>query len=214
MSTSTLSLIILAVLFTVIIFGALIGFFVKHAQYMREAPHKVKCVFFPQSGATYTKIIDLEESENISILKAPKGHKMPYYFYNKENTWQTRYPDMPFLGVTALQVQIATVWYYEENPEPITSHPEHPIATSSMIFASVDQAFALVVQELDAELQKTKKQLLDALQSKINKTLVYAGLGIILLAVLVAAYMSYTNGQDIKLIKEQVVPRAVGTGVK
>lgn len=204
MSNSALSMIILGGVLTFIFIFALVGFFVKHAQYMREAPHKIKCVFFPQAGATYTKIIDVEQAESVNILKSPKGHKLPYYFYNKENTWQTRYPDMPFLGVAALQVPIATVWYYEENPEPITSHPENPIATSSMIFASVDQAFALVVQELDAELQKTKAELLKALQSKINKNVVYIGLVAIAILVIADVYLNYSNGQVTKNLMKQL----------
>jgi len=197
LSTGTLSIIILVV----IVFG-LLGFgiifsFIKRSQYLKEVQGKIKCVFFPQAGATYSKIVDVDLSGH--ELAAPKDkshpHVLPRYYFDKANTWNTKYPESPFLGLGYLQVQIATVWYYENNPEPVTSQAiEEPrVATASMIFASIDSAFALVVHELDAELQKTKKQLLDALSSKLNKTVVYALFMILIFGLLFVAYKVYSD---------------------
>jgi hypothetical protein len=195
MSNTTLTFVILGILLTVIIIGVIIFMFVKHGQYMKEVQGKIKCVFFPETGSTYSKVVDVDLSGH--AIDAPKGHHLPRYFFNKENTWNTRYPENPFFGLTFLQVPIATVWYYEDNPEPITSHPETPVATSSMIFASIDRAFALVVHELDAELQKTKKALLDALSAKLSKVVVYGLLFVILVMSGINLYIGFTNTQAI-----------------
>jgi hypothetical protein len=201
LSTFGLSMIILTfVIFGIIGFGVIFSF-VKRNQYLREVQGKIKCVFFPQAGATYNYIVDVQLSGH--EIAAPKAHHLPRYYFNKENTWQTRYPENPFLGLAYLQVQIATVWYYEDNPEPITSQAliEPQVATSSMIFASIDSAFALVVHELDAELQKTKKQLLDALSTKLNKNVVYILFFSIILLLLIAVYKLFADSSAISAIK-------------
>jgi hypothetical protein len=200
MSNTLLMVLILVFVFGgILIFGVIFSF-VKRNQYLKDVQGKIKCVFFPQAGATYSQVVDVRLSGH--EIAAPKDHHLPRYFFNKENTWQTRYPDNPFLGLTFLQVQIATVWYYEDNPEPITSQAiiEPQVATSSMIFASIDSAFALVVHELDAELQKTKKQLLEALASKINKNVVYVSLFIIVLCVVIGDFLIFKNGSNITKI--------------
>jgi hypothetical protein len=199
-----LSMIILTfVVFGIIGFGVIFSF-VKRNQYLKEVQGKIKCVFFPQAGATYNKIVDVQLSGH--EIAAPREHHLPRYYFNKENTWNTKYPESPFLGLGYLQVQIATVWYYEDNPEPITSQAlmEPQVATSSMIFASIDSAFALVVHELDAELQKTKKQLLDALSSKLNKTVVYALFIVIIVALMFIGYKIFADSSTLKAIKEAV----------
>jgi hypothetical protein len=204
MSTGTLSIIILLV----VVFG-LLGFgivfsFIKRGQYLKEVQGKIKCVFFPQAGATYNKVVDVDLSGH--EIAAPKDkshpHILPRYYFDKENTWYTKYPESPFLGLSYLQVQIATVWYFENNPEPVTSQAiEEPhVATASMIFASIDSAFALVVHELDAELQKTKKQLLDALSTKLNKTVVYFCLIVIVFGILLLSYKVFTDSSYIHSI--------------
>ena len=204
MSTMTMTWIILLAIF----FGfggfAIVYSFIKRNQYLREVQGKIKCVFFPQAGSTYSKVVDVDLSGHEIAAPKDKNHPqiLPRYYFDKENTWNTRYPDNPFLGLTYMQVQIATVWYFENNPEPITSQAiEEPhIATASMIFASIDSAFALVVHELDAELQKTKKQLLDALSSKLNKTVVYFLLIIIMLGMMLLAYKVFTDSTYIHSI--------------
>jgi hypothetical protein len=193
MSNMTLTWIIVGFFILFIVVGGIVMAWIKHAQYMKEVQGKIKCVFFPETGSTYSKVVDVDLSGH--SIDAPKGHHLPRYFFNKENTWNTRYPENPIFGLTAICVQIATVWYYEDNPEPITSHPSTPVATASMIFASIDRAFALVVNELDEELQKTKKALLEALQTKLSKVIVYGGLILIFVAVLVDIYFGYANSQ-------------------
>lgn len=202
MSTTTLSLIVLGGVILFILITAISFVFIKRSQYQKEIIGKIKCVFLPRTTKPYSKVIKVEPSGN--MVAAPNGHVLPRYFFDKENTWLTNYPDNPFLGLGVLQVQIATVWYFEDNPEPITSHPMQPIATASMIFAAIDSAFALVVHELEEELQKTKKALMDALATKLNKTVVYALLVIILISVIIDIYFNYSNGQSLKLIKSAV----------
>lgn len=185
MSNMTLSIIILVgVLITLFIF-AVIFTFIKRSQYTKDVKGKIKCVFLPETGTTYSRVVDVKLTGH--EVAAPKDHHLPRYYFNKENTWYTPYPDNPFLGLTFIQVPISTAYYFEDNPEPITSQAtkEPHVATSSMIFASIDSAFALVVNELDAELQKTKKALLDALSHKLSKPLVYGLLLIICIGIII-----------------------------
>lgn len=189
MSTMTLAGVIAGGMVAAIFIGAVIIMWRKRSQYMREAQGKLKCVFLPDAGAAYNKLVDVRLSGH--EIAAPKEHHLPRYFFNKANTWPTKYPENPWLGLASLQVQISTVWYYEDNPEPITSQAvvSPHVATASMIFASIDSAFALVVHELDAELQKTKRQLLEALSVKLNKTVVYGLLLVLTVCVIVLLVM-------------------------
>jgi hypothetical protein len=193
MSNATLNVIILVVVIFALGVSAVVFTFIKRSQYMREVQGKIKCIFLPESGSPYNNIVDVKLLGH--EIAAPKDHHLPRYFFDKKNTWNTRYPDVPFLGLSFIQVQIATVWYYPDNPEPITSQAvvSPQIATASMIFASIDSAFALVVHELDAELQKTKAQLLAALSSKLSKFVVYGALGLIVIFSLVGMIIGITG---------------------
>jgi hypothetical protein len=204
MSNGAITWVVLGVVIFAIIIFCVVFIFVKRNQYMKEVQGKIKDVFFPEAGSTYSRILDVGLSGH--EVAAPKGHHLPRYYFDKANTWNTRYPENPFLGLGFLQVQIATVWHYEDNPEPITSQAVATphVATSSMIFASIDSAFALVVHELDAELQKTKKQLLDALSSKLSKPLVYGALVVILICSIVALAMTASTSSYVHQIGTQL----------
>jgi len=208
MSTGTMSLIILLV----IIFGlggfAIVFSFIKRNQYLKEVQGKIKCVFLPEAGATYNKIVEVDLSGHEVRVPIDKDHPtiLPRYYFDKQNTWNTRYPENPFLGLGYMQVQIGTVYYYPNNPEPITTQAivEPLIATGDAIFESIDSGFALVVHELDEELQKTKKALLDALTTKLNKTIVYALLVVIMMLLLADMYLNYSHGAALSAIKAAV----------
>jgi hypothetical protein len=175
------------------IIAAIVGFgvvfsFVKRNQYLREVQGKIKCIFLPEAGSAYNKIVDVNISGHEVAVPIDRNH---------EN---------PFLGLAYMQVQIGTVYYYPNNPEPITTQAivEPLIATGDAIFESIDSGFALVVQELDEELQKTKDALLKALSAKLDKMVVYGLLILILLLGIVNVFLTYSHGAMLKAIMTAV----------
>jgi hypothetical protein len=205
MSNMTLIVLVLVVVIVGLFIAAVIFTVIKRNQYMREAKGHVKVVLFPEAGMPKTIIAEVGYTGH--EVAAPDGSIIPRYYFDRQNIYRTPYPDNPFLGMASLQVQIDTAYYYKDNPEPITSQAINSpqVATASMIFASIDSAFALVVHELDAELQKTKKQLLDALSSKLSKPIVYIALAIITVGVIIACAMVITQGTYIHQIGAQLL---------
>lgn len=204
MSTMSLALIIMVVLIIAIFIGAVIYIMIKRNQYAKEAKGHIKLVILPEAGMPKSIIAEIGSSGH--EVAAPEGHLLPRYYFNRENVYHTLYPENPIFGLGMLQVQIDTVYYYKDNPEPITSQAfsSPKVATASMIFASIDAAFALVVHELDAELQKTKKQLLEALSSKLSKPIVYGLLVVLLIAVIACIILVVMQNSQLKEVARQL----------
>ena len=189
--------------------GVVIFIFIKRGQYAKEIIGKHKVVFLPEGASPYTKIVTVLES-GVEI-EAPKGHHCPRYFFNKETSWNTPYPDNPPLGIRAVCVEIGTTWYGEDNPEPLSPYQHRPIATASMIFASIDRAFALAIGEMEAQIEEYKKKYLDAMASKINPMVFYIAIG---LNVVLTGLCIYLIMQDDKIIKALGEMFGIATGKK
>jgi len=207
-SNMTLSLIMVGFIIAAIVGFGVVFSFVKRNQYLREVQGKIKCIFLPEAGSAYNKIVDVNISGHEVAVPIDRNHPsiLPRYYFDKNNIWETRYPENPFLGLAYMQVQIGTVYYYPNNPEPITTQAivEPLIATGDAIFESIDSGFALVVQELDEELQKTKDALLKALSAKLDKMVVYGLLIFIMLLEIVNVFLTYSHGAMLKAIMTAV----------
>jgi len=191
----TLSLLILGGLIFVIAIIVVFFLFSKHSQYMKEATNKLKVYILPETGAMEIKVISIDFSRH--VISIPDGENMPRYFFNKENTWTSRYPNDPFLGMTWLCVPIASAIYFKGNPEPATSHPLEPLVTSYSIAAAIDEEFELVLKKISATMLALEKRLTEALTHHLNKGVVYIALVIILLMVCINLYFSYVANQHV-----------------
>ncbi len=171
----------LAGVFLLVCVGLVIFAFVKHNKYSDDAKHKLKVVILPAARAAYSIIADKGISNNVLAVPNKYQNTLPRYFYNKENTWATPYPENPFLGLKMLQVQIDTIYYFENNPEPITSHPLNPLMTANSIYAAIEEEMELLIKKVSTTIAALEKKLMEALSSKLNKYVVYFFLIIIVI---------------------------------
>jgi hypothetical protein len=111
----------LAGLFLLFLCAMVFVAFWKHRQYMNDTKNKIKVVILPAARAAYNVIVDKGISNNVLAVPITRTNTLPRYFYNKENSWSTRYPENPFLGLSMLQVLIDTVYYNENGNYPLTT---------------------------------------------------------------------------------------------
>lgn len=180
--------------------GVIIFMFIKRNQYMKEVKGRHKAIFLPEGSTPYSMVVPVLTS-GVEI-EAPKGHHCPRYFFNKETSWNTPYPDNPPLGLTFVCVPISTSYYGEDNPEPLSPYQHKPIATASMIFASIDRAFALAIGEMEAQIEEYKAKYLEAMATKINPTIIYIMIGICIVASLASLYFGYNHDKILKGLAE------------
>jgi hypothetical protein len=195
----TLSILVLVVFLIGLGIFVSIFFFVKHAQYMREVSTKLKLIILPETGGQQVKVVNVDFAKNW-VANPDKDGNLPRYYFNKENLWSSRYPNDPFLGITALCVPIATGYYRKNCPEPITSHPLEPLVTSESIGAAIDEEFELVLKRISSTMLKLEKQLTEALSGHLNKLAVYGLLLIVLIMCVISLYFSYNASAQSKAI--------------
>lgn len=211
MNQNLLLLLIFVGFFIVFLCGVIVFMFWKRGQYLKEIQGKHKAIFLPEGSAPYSMVVPVLSS-GVEI-EAPKGHHCPRYFFNKETSWNTKYPENPPLGISAMCVQIGTTWYGEDNPEPLSPYQHRPIATASMIFASIDRAFALAVGEMETQIEEYKKKYLEAMATKINPMIIYLMLGLCIVLSGVSLYFGYNHDKILKAIAD-IFGIVTGTGVK
>lgn len=199
MSNLALSGIMLGGIFFILIVFVCFFMFYKHNQYSKEVIGKMKVILLQDAGAPQTLIVDKGPSSNWVVV--PDGDSRPRYIYNKENTWPTRYPSDPMLGITWICVPIDTVWYRKGNPEPVTSHPLAPLLTSQSIASAIDEEFELVLKRVSENMMKMEKKLTEALTSHLNKGVVYIALLIIVLLLAISLFFSYSAMKNVTDIK-------------
>lgn len=170
--------------------------FWKRGKYRAEVIGKHKVWFLPEGSVPEMKIVTVEQSG--VEFTAPEGHHCPRYFFSKETSWNTKYPENPPFGMTFVCVEIGTSWYGKDNPEPLSPYQHRPIATASMIFASIDRAFALAIGEMEAQIEEYKKKYLDAMANKISPMVFYIAIG---LNVVLTGIVIYLIMQDTKIVK-------------
>jgi hypothetical protein len=174
--------------------------FWKRGRYKKEVEGKHKAIFLPEGASPYVKIVNVLDSG--VELEAPKGHHCPRYFFSKETSWNTQYPENPPLGMKFVTIEIGTTWYGEDNPEPLSPYQHRPIATASMIFASIDRAFALAIGEMEQQIEEYKKKYLEAMATRLNPVLIYIMIGICVLLSGISLYFGYNHDKILKQIGE------------
>lgn len=150
---------------------------------------KIMAEFWPETGMRYKQLLAVEA--NGQEIKAPRGHQCPRYFFNKNATWITKFPEAPFLNLKFLQVDVPIVSWAENNPEPINPHEHEPIATASMIDSYRDDDFAAFAMAASKEIQELERELAKALSNNINKRYVYLLLVVAAGAAAIAAFIAF-----------------------
>jgi hypothetical protein len=171
----------LAGLFLIFVVVMVVIAFMKHKKYMDDTKNKIKVVVLPAAKSAYSVIVDKGISNNVLAVPNAGQNTLPRYFYNKENTWATKYPETPFLGMTFLQVQIDTVYVRENNPEPVTSSLVAPLMTANSIYAAIEDEMELLIKKVSTTIATLEKKLMEALSTKLNKYVVYFFLIIIVI---------------------------------
>jgi hypothetical protein len=174
--------------------------FIKHNKYMKYAKERIKVVLLPTARAAYNIIVERGMSDTVLSVPMEKTNTLPRYFYNKSNTWATRYPESPFLGLTFLQVQIDTVYYRENNPEPLTSDIASPLMTANSIYAAMEEEFELLIKTVSTTIATLEKKLMEALSAKLNKYVVYFALIIIIGIQIVGLIMTIQGNSHISAL--------------
>lgn len=157
---------------------------------------KLLAEFWPETGMRYRKLLPIE-IKGIEI-RAPKGHQCPRYFFDKASTNMTKYPDMPFLNLKFLQVDLPIVSWCENNPEPINPYKEKPLVTALMIDSTKDEDFAAFTQIASKEIAEAEKALQDALKNAIPKTHMYL---LLLAAVIGSSIAAFIGWQIVGALK-------------
>lgn len=166
----------------------------------KDAPlGKMMGDFWPETGMRYKVLLPVEV--NGIEVKSPKGHQCPRYFFDKQSTWQTKYPEAPFLNLKFLQVDVPIVSWMENNPEPINPYGQAPVATSALIDSLRDNDFAAFAIAADKEIQSLQRELASALANSLNKRYVYILLGAAVIAAGIAAVLAFQNINLLDYIK-------------
>lgn len=129
------------------------------------------CEYWPETGYRYKRLLPIEN--NGIEVKAPKGHTLPRYFFNREYISHIRYPDSPILGLTIMQVPAPSVLWPENNPEPVNPYATQALVTSTMISALRDEDFLAFAHAASEEIAKLQTELTKALATRLNKMVVY-----------------------------------------
>ena len=184
-------------IYVVIFFGLIVGFLSwawwQRSKYNKLTEGMLLCEFWPETGRRYKKLLPVEV--NGIEVKAPKGHQCPRYFFNKEATYNAKYPDAPFLNLSFLQVDVSIVSWPEDNPEPINPYrrPGSEVMSAALIDTTRDNDFMAFAMAMSHEIEVLQKQLADALMNGANKQWVYIGLGVVAALAIASTVLGYLN---------------------
>ena len=167
--------------------------FWQQSRYKKMAQTHLKAIFWTEPGQRYRRILPIEP--NGIEVRAPRGHTCPRYFFNKEAVFTTKYPESPFLGLPLLQVDMQTVDWPENCPEPINPYAAGKVISESLRSAVEDHDFLAEKQKSLMEVKQAQDEIKKAHKVIPDKRIVYIGLGLILLAVSFVAYLGWTNYQ-------------------
>lgn len=149
--------------------------------------------FWTESGRRYKKIRPIEA--NGIEIKAPNGHRCPRYFFSRETTGYTKYPEAPFLGISLLQHDVPIVSWAEDNPEPICPHDHPVVATASLIGSVTDDDFASFAIAANQKIKALEEQLIKALASRLNPAYIYIGGIIVILGIAVIGFLVFQGNE-------------------
>ena len=160
-------------------------------RYGKASRGKLVAEFWSETGFRYYRLLN-KEPNGIEV-KAPTGHQVPRYFFNKDATGTTEYPRDPILGLRFLQVPVPIVSWQENNPEPINPRTKTLYVTATLLASIEKDDFLAFAHAASEEIQKLQLELTKALASRLNKTIIYILLVLIILLVGVGTYLGYMN---------------------
>lgn len=174
----------------------------QRSRYAKATKDHLLAEFWPEHGKRYKQLLPIEV--NGIEIKAPRGHQCPRYFFDKESTYTTDYPDsipLPFLK-SVLQVQVPIVSWMENNPEPMHPYTEIAVVSSDLIDSLRDNDFMAFAMAAVKEIEELEKALASALANTISKKWFYILLAGAMMLSLVGAIMGFLDYKEIKSLKE------------
>jgi hypothetical protein len=151
------------------------------------AENKIMAWFWPETGHKYYVFLPREDDGR--MIKAPMGHSCPRYFLDSRAVGWEKYPDSPPMGMKFLQIDVPTVVWQENNPEPLVPGKLDTVVTSRMIDGIVDEGFVTFAAEQERIIHELEKEVLKAKANAISPTIVYAlGAGA-MIAAIVSAFL-------------------------
>ena len=185
-----------------LIFISMIWAWWQRSKYSKATKDHILAEFWPEHGKRYKQLLPIEV--NGIEVKAPRGHQCPRYFFDKDSTFTSDYPDALPIPIfkSILQVQVPIVSWMENNPEPIHPYTEVAIVSSDLIDSLRDNdfmAFAMAAMQRITELEEA---LVKALANTINKRWVYILLAGAMLLSLAGAIIGFLGYSEVKSLKE------------
>ena len=185
-----------------LIFISMIWAWWQRSKYSKATKDHILAEFWPEHGKRYKQLLPIEV--NGIEVKAPRGHQCPRYFFDKDSTFTSDYPDALPIPIfkSILQVQVPIVSWMENNPEPIHPYTEVAVVSSDLIDSLRDNdfmAFAMAAMQRITELEEA---LVKALANTINKRWFYILLAGAMLLSLVGAIIGFLGYSEVKSLKE------------
>jgi len=174
----------------------------QRSKYSKATKDHILAEFWPEHGKRYKQLLPIEV--NGIEVKAPRGHQCPRYFFDKDSTFTSDYPDALPIPIfkSILQVQVPIVSWMENNPEPIHPYTEVAIVSSDLIDSLRDNDFMALAMAAIKEIEELEKALAHALANTINKRWFYILLAGAMLLSLVGAIIGFLGYSEVKSLKE------------
>lgn len=149
---------------------------------------------------------------NKGILRSISGEDLqkafeegePVYVASTDALYQTMWPHKTGRKVN-FSAPVGCIGYVEGDPDPITIRAEKftgdRIATPQMIGARIDEKFGLIRAESQKIIEEQREKLMKAYAKYISPYLVYAALGLSLLALVVVIYLVFQMREELDTIK-------------
>ena len=185
-----------------LIFISMIWAWWQRSKYSKATKGHILAEFWPEHGKRYKQLLPIEV--NGIEVKAPRGHQCPRYFFDKDSTFTSDYPDALPIPIfkSILQVQVPIVSWMENNPEPIHPYTEVAIVSSDLIDSLRDNDFMALAMAAIKEIEELEKALAHALANTINKRWFYILLAGAMLLSLVGAIIGFLGYSEVKSLKE------------
>jgi hypothetical protein len=155
------------------------------------------CEFWRNNGARYKKLFPIEPSGN--QIKAPNGHTVPRYFFNKAAVGTAKYPADPILGLKILQVDVPIVSWVENNPEPINPNTRKAYITAQLLAVSYNDDFLALAFAFTQEIKELEEKLAQAYANRLSKNTFIFGIIFCVVACLASVGLSYLVYKKIML---------------
>jgi hypothetical protein len=185
-----------------LIFIGMIWAWWQRSKYSKATKDHILAEFWPEHGKRYKQLLPIEV--NGIEIKAPRGHQCPRYFFDKESTFTSDYPDALPIPVfkSILQVQVPIVSWMENNPEPIHPYSEVAVVSSDLIDSLRDNDFMAFAMAAVKEIEELEKALAHALANTISKKWFYILLAGAMLLSLVSCILGFLDYRAVSSLKE------------